>query len=125
MAADNAKKPEAATILSVEAILAKADTPEDRVEVPEWGGFVVVRGLTKRQQIDIRRASMRDGVVDPEESQRRIWQEGVVDPRFPDEALGPLFDKNAGAVDRVMSRILELSGMNESAVRDREKTFRS
>lgn len=127
MAADSAKTPEKAPdlpILTVEAILAAPDTQTDVVPVPEWGGAVKVIGLTKRQQVDIRREALVDGEVDPEKVQQGIWREGVIEPRFAADTLGALFDKNAGVVDRVLSRILALSGMEEGSVKDKEKMFR-
>lgn len=116
---------DSAALLTAEAILAAQDTPEDTVLVPEWGGSVKVRGLTKRQQIDIRREAMVAGEVDQEKVQMGIWLQGVVQPRFTPEQLGPLLEKNAGAVDRVLSAILGLSGMTEEAVKEKEKMFRS
>lgn len=112
--------------LSVDDILAANDAVEEDVEMPEWGpnGRVRVKGLTKRQQVDIRRAAMVAGEVDPEKVQMGIWQQGVIEPRFPDEALGPLFDKSAGPVDRVLAVILRLSGMEDDSVKKKEATFR-
>jgi hypothetical protein len=110
--------------LSVEAILAAADTQTDEVDVPEWGGKVKVIGLTKRQQVDIRREALVAGEIDPELVQQYIWREGVIEPRFPTEQLGALFEKNAGIVDRVLAVVLRLSGMEEGSVKEKEKTFR-
>lgn len=111
-------------IKSVDEILAIADTPEAVVHVKEWDTDIKVRGLTKRQQIDIRQRAMRDGEVDPEWVQRYMWLEGVVEPKFSDEQIGQLFEKNAGAVDTVLTRLLELSGMDPEAIKKREATFR-
>lgn len=121
MATDSAKQP---AILTVEAILAAPDTQTEIVEVPEWGGAVKVIGLTKRQQVDIRREALVNGEVDPEKVQQGIWREGVLEPRFDESTVGALFDKSAGAVDKVLSVILRLSGMEEGAVKEKEKTFR-
>jgi hypothetical protein len=120
MAADSASN----GILTVEAILAVPDTTTEIVQMPEWGGAVKVIGLTKRQQVDIRRAAMVDGEVDAEKVQAGIFREGVLEPRFTEEQMGALFDKNAGLVDRVLMVIMRLSGMEEGAVKEKEKTFR-
>ena len=45
-------------ILSRDAILAADDLPRETVEVPEWGGAVVVQGLTSRQR-DLFEASIQ------------------------------------------------------------------
>ena len=99
-------------------------TPGQRTSMsPELGGKVKVIGPTKRQQVDIRREAMVGGEADPEKVQQYIWREGVIEPRFPDDQLGALFEKNAGTVDRVLAVVLRLSGMEEGSVKEKEKTF--
>lgn len=105
-------------------ILALEDTRTDEVHVPEWGTDVKVRGLTKRQQLAIREASIVEDEVDAEKSQLGMWREGVVEPVFEEQQLPLLFEKNAGAVDRVLKRILELSGMKPEALKAKEADFR-
>lgn len=111
-------------MLTAEAILGAADTPEEVLPVPEWGGSVRIRGLTKRQQVDARARSMVNGEVDVAESQMVLWMEGVIEPRFTREQMAALFEKNAGAVDRVLKRLLVLSGMDDGAVKEKERQFR-
>lgn len=120
MATDTPKAPRktAADILAID------DTPTLDIFVAEWDTEVTVRGLTKRQQVDIRTRALRDGEPDPEMTQRFMWLEGVVNPVFTEEQLGPLFEKNAGAVDQVLNAILRLSGMDQEALKRREAAFR-
>jgi len=104
-------------------ILAMEDTPTDDVYVKEWDTKVQVRGLTKRQQLDIADRSRVDGQIDESMSQGFIFQQGTIDPHFEEEEIAPLFEKNAGAVDTVIGRILELSGMKPEANRGKEARF--
>lgn len=121
MATDSATK--TIHILTAEEILKAPDTKTAVVDVPEWGGSVKVIGLTKQQQVDIREGALRNGEIDPAMTQRGMLLQGVIEPRFTEEQIGPLFDKNAGLVDRLLVRILELSGMGEGAVAAKEAAF--
>lgn len=117
-------KPETAR-LTADEILALQDTKTDEVTVPEWGGTQVkVIGLTKKQQLDIRERSTVDGDVSAEKSQGYMFLEGVLEPRFTEDQLPALFEKNAGAIDRILTRVLELSGMKEGAIKAKEGEFR-
>lgn len=104
-------------------ILATQDAATEDVFVPEWDTMVTVIGLTKRQQLDIRNKSIVNDEVDFEKSQAMLFLEGVVDPRFTEDQLPALFEKNAGAVDRVLKVVLRLSGMQPEDVRKREAEF--
>lgn len=105
-------------------ILATADTPTKDVYIPEWSTTVTVIGLTKRQQLDIRARSIVNDEVDFEKSQSLMFLEGVTDPVFTEEQMGAIFQKNAGAVDRVLKEVLTLSGMQPEDVKQREAAFR-
>lgn len=109
--------------LTAAEILALPDTPTEEVYVPEWDTIVTVRGLTKRQQIDIRNASIVDGEPDLEKSQQGLWLEGVVDPKFEQTQIAQLFEKNAGAVDTVLKKVLTLSGMQPEDLKKKEAEF--
>ncbi len=121
MAADNASTPR---ILSWDDILAAPDTPEEVIEVPEWKGAVRVRGLTKAQQVDIRERGTINGQVSEQHVQMYLWMEGVLEPKVEEHQFAQLWQKNAGAVDRVLKRVLELSGMAEDTVKKAEIQFR-
>lgn len=110
--------------ITADDILAINDTETDVVYVHQWRTNVKVQGLTKRQQLDIRQRSMVNGEVDAEKSQQYMWLEGVVEPRFTEDQLGPLFEKSAGAIDLVLTRVLELSGMKPEDLKAKEAAFR-
>lgn len=117
--------PNLVRLLTVDEILTAPDLTEKRVEVPEWGGSVKVRSLTKGQQHAIRQAARRsDGEIDSDYVEILMFVEGVIEPRFDLKQAALLKDKNAGAVDRVLAVILEISGMTPKAVKEAEKRFR-
>lgn len=109
---------------TAEEILATVDTRKDEVPVPEWDTSIQVIGLTKRQQLDIRTRSLVEGETDEEKVQMFMWLEGVVEPKFTEDQLPGLFEKNAGPVDRVLKRILELSGMKPEDLKAKGSEFR-
>lgn len=111
--------------LTAAEILALNDVREDEVFVPEWDTTVTVVGLTKQQQIEINARSKVNGETDEEKAQQYMWMDGVKEPAFAEDQLPQLFQKNAGAVDRVLKRILELSGMKPEDLSGKEAAFPS
>jgi hypothetical protein len=109
---------------TVEEILAIKDTRTRDVFIPDWDTAVTVTGLTKRQQLDIRKAAMVDGEVDNDKVQAGVFQQGVVDPKFTEDQMALVFEKNAGPVDNIITAILELSGMKEGDLAKKEGEFR-
>lgn len=106
--------------LSREAIFAAPDAVTETVDVPEWGGAVLVRGISAAQRdayemslvrgkgknVEFNRRNMRTklvvlAVVD--ETGRRIFRDADA------EALG---DKAAAAVDRIYAAAARLAGVS-------------
>lgn len=113
-------------LLTAEAILGAVDVEERVVEVPQWGGAVRIRGLTKAAQQAIRRkATGPDGQVDPLLVERWTFLTCVVEPQFTEEQAEALWQKSAAAVDTVLQAILDLSGLTEEAARAAQRTFRA
>jgi hypothetical protein len=72
---------------------------EDIVEVPAWGGKVLVRELTKYQQDWCRQEKDFDSAV---------FLTGLVEPVFTREEVELLRGKQAEAFDRIVSAILSI-----------------
>ncbi len=112
-------------ILSVDDILAAPDLPEETVEVPEWGGAVVVRGLTRQQAFEVR----ADGKVGKEMDVARVDMlmliAGMAEPKFTAEQGPQLMAKSAAATQRVVNVINRLSGMDEEAAAAADRSFPS
>lgn len=113
--------------LSKDDIFATDDLVAEPVDVPEWGGTVLVRPFTatERDRFELVLARARDN---PGNAQVRAQMAGrcIVDEDgkrlFTDGELGELGSKSAAALDRIIDKVRDLSGMNaasqEAAVED-------
>lgn len=103
-------------ILSLDAILGANDIPEEVVPVPEWGGEVKVRGLSRAAFDRITKASevaipaTAPGQTagtgrDEAKFSDQLFLACVVEPQFSEEHLDALREKSIGALNRVYSAI--------------------
>jgi len=100
---------------TIEDILAATDVREKEIDVPEWGVSVLVRGLTKRQQLEVRKQSqLKNGQTDESQVELHLFMAGVVEPQFQPQHFAALMEKSSGAIDRVNKEITELSGMGST-----------
>jgi hypothetical protein len=103
-------------ILSIDQILSADDIPSEVVAVPEWGGEVKVRGLSRAAFERINKAS--EIVVPPtgpgqqpttqkDEAKfsEQLFLACVVEPQFSEEHLDALRDKSMAALNRVYEAI--------------------
>lgn len=109
--------------LTREAVLAAPDIAEKEVEVPEWGGTVLIRTLTKAQQVKLRKEAMVAGKLDEDRLEILIFVHGVVEPQFTPEDHDALKAKSASAMDRVLLEIYRGSGMSKEEVARIERAF--
>jgi hypothetical protein len=114
--------------LTKDAILNADDLPTEEVEVAEWGGKVLVRGLTgtERDRFEFAMAVAKD---DPSNVDIRAQVVGrcLVDETgkrlFSDKELAKLGSKSGAALDRVFDVVRSLSGMGGKAVEQRAEDF--
>jgi len=99
---------------TVDGILAAPDLnlEGELFPVPEWQCSIKVRGMTKREQIDIRNKSIRGSEVDASVSEMLTFITCVVEPKFQESHYGQLIEKSAGVIDRVLKKAMSLSGAN-------------
>ena len=106
--------------LSRDDILKAADNEPEEVDVPEWGGSVLVRGMTGRERDAFEVSLMQPGrggrkVLDPANVRAKLVARCVVDDDggrlFTDADVAELGGKSAAAVDRVYAVAARLSGM--------------
>ena len=117
--------------LSKEDILKAEDLAAEEVDVPEWGGSVLVRGMTG-QELDAFQMAARDqrtgqrlpgamGNIRAKTIARCIVDDDG-NRLFTDADVAALGEKSGAAIDRVFAVASRLSGMNdedqEDAVRD-------
>lgn len=124
MAARGSTKPKQPTILSVEDVLAKDDLPERTIEVPEWGGAVKVRAISKGVYTDIQKAATVDGQIDELKLELGLLVAGLVEPKFTPDQIGELQGKSVAAIDRIVAEVVEISGLSVRAVAAIEAAFR-
>lgn len=116
-------------VLGRNQILAAPDIKTERVEVPEWGGEVLVRGLNgaerdafeasiveqrgKKTEFNLRNVRARFvALCCVDEAGQRLFAEGDV------QALGR---KSARALSRVWDKARELSGLTDDDVEELTK----
>lgn len=113
-------------VLTLEQFLAVEDRREETVPIPEWGGCVRVRSLTKGEQRELREIAKEDYA----QYELLMFVTCCVEPRLTVEHVETLRQRSAGAVDLVLQRILALSGITrdgriaQEAVKTAEAQFR-
>lgn len=99
--------------LTVEDILTSVDVKPEKVEVPQWKGSVTIRPFTKEAQQRARKQAMTNGEIDTDRLEMILFIEGVTEPKFTEEHYDQLLQKNAAAVDLVLTKIMAVSGITE------------
>jgi hypothetical protein len=116
-------------ILSKDEILKAEDLPREVVEVPEWGGSVMVRGLSASE-----RDAFEGSIIELRGKERKLHLENIraklasltmVDEQgerlFTDAEVAALGKKSAQAVQRVFEAAQRLSGISETDVEELAK----
>lgn len=113
--------------LSRDAILQASDIRTKLVHVPEWGGSVLVRGLTGRERdaFELAVTDMKTGGPKVGASVRaRLVVLGAVEENgtrlFSDDDVAALGKKSAAALERVFDEIRHLSGMTDEDLAELE-----
>lgn len=102
-------------LLSFDQIAESEDVTEEDITIPEWGGEVRVRSLTRRQMKDITKAAQRrvgkriDWQADVFE--KGVFFYGLVHPQIDEEKYEVLLNKNQGPMQKIMDAILRISKM--------------
>lgn len=104
-------------ILSLDEILDADDRKTEMVDVPEWGGSVKVRALSRRQVVDALQkcTNQRNGDVDGVKLQMLLLVRGLVEPQVSETDLERLEGKHAEPINRIVDRVKEISGMGADA----------
>lgn len=120
------------TLLTREQILEAQDLQTEQVEVPEWGGAVLVRGLTGAQRGDYLQGLVifdgkgnRTGVN--LKNTHRLVALCLVDENgkrlFTDADMKDLGGKSGAALERVETVALRLSGLDREDVEELTENF--
>ena len=98
-------------VLTTEQILESVNLDEIEVEVKEWGGSVKIKPLTKGEQQRIRESCMVDGEIDNNKLEMQLFIGGVIEPKFTEDQIPALRELNANAIDKVLTKIMAVSGL--------------
>ncbi|MFW6034561.1 MAG: hypothetical protein ACOC9R_05430 [bacterium] len=118
--------------LSRDAILDADDLSTDVVQVPEWGGAVLVRSLTGRERDEFEAGTMRFGKDGSREMRlsnlrARFVALVIVDEQgnrlFADTDVKRLGQKSAAALQRVWEAGRKLSGLSDEDVEELVEDF--
>lgn len=115
--------------LTRDAILEAVDIPHETVSVPEWGGEVIVRGLTGAQrdrfESSMIRGEGRNQRVVLDNMRARLCALTIVDENgkrlFSDSDVKALGQKSAVALNRVFAVAMRLSGLTPEDVAELSK----
>lgn len=106
-------------ILTRDMILASDDLPREHVAVPEWGGDVLVRGMTTRERGEL------IGGRDTATVDARLVMRCVIDEQgkalFSEADISALAERSAVAMARVAVVAWRLSGLSADSVESAEK----
>lgn len=97
-------------ILNLENIKNLPDVPVKEIEIPEWNAKVVVKGLTKKMQIELARISQADD-KDAFDYQKALLKASLMEPTLDDETLEILYEKDATVIDKIFVEIANLNGI--------------
>lgn len=123
----------ASKFLSRERILGAVALPQQVVDVPEWGGSVLVQGMTGAQRDDFEQSIVRmhgkKTDVDMRNIRAKLAAQCIVDESgerlFTDEDVQALGKLSAGALDRVFEAAQRLSGISSNDMEELEKNLTS
>jgi hypothetical protein len=118
-------------MLTREQILQANDLPTQEVPVPEWGGSVLVRGLTgkERDEFEMSMIQMTGPSVElrMQNARARLVALGCIDEQgnrlFTAKDVEALSRKSGAALDRVYSAIQKLSGLSADDMKELTANF--
>ncbi len=121
-------------LLTRDQIIQAEDLPSETVAVPEWGGSVIVRGLTGSERGRFQNSILSQngkapgvGNVDMKEAEMRLVAYCVVDEEgkrlFGEKDIQNLGKKSGLALNRITTVAMRLSGFTESDLQDLTENF--
>lgn len=111
-------------VISAEELLSKQTLREEVVPVPEWGCSVRVRELSMATYQQVQEKATDDrGNLDETRLQTNLVLAGIVEPALGDDAYEWVRGQSMRALNRVLERVMVLSGIGAGAIEDAEAMF--
>lgn len=118
--------------LTAKQILEADDLIRERVEVPEWGGYVIVRTMTggEKDRFQMATLTQHKGEIQTDLKKMKHFRcravaLTVIDDKgerlFTEHQVEKLAKKSAKALDRVYEVAAQLNGLAEGAAKEIEK----
>jgi len=108
--------------LTANEVLEAKDFKTETVDVPEWGGCVIVRTLSMGARYHISEASIKDDGkmrhIDNARFAILTFHYGLVDPKVSIEQAEKFMDKSSAAIERVLAAIWRVSGIGEAELKN-------
>lgn len=109
-------------MLNKEQILQAKDAKTERVEIPEWGGYVFVRMMSARQRDQFEAEQVSDPYKD---IRARLAVHTVCDEHgemlFSMQDVEALSQKSAAALDRIFAAAVKLNRISKEDIDELEK----
>lgn len=109
--------------LTLEQIWGADDLEHKELAIPEWGGTIEIKALSKGEHQEARLKSMKRGEISPDLLEINLLCAGVVDPQLTPEHAGQLKRKNAGVIERIIGEVLKLSKLDGGAAAEADRSF--
>lgn len=123
--------PKPVAYASLEEILAADDLQPSDLQVPEWNGMTVkVRGLRRRELTavyqGVKGENGQETVPEPDVVNARILSLGLVQPQVSEQqAMDMLNEKAVKPTQKILERIVELSGLGDEFRQATEDSVRA
>lgn len=107
--------------LNREKIATARDIPQETVSVPEWGGDIVVRGMTLAARNELVRGKGEDAANNAVMLAHCLIGEDGLPIIAPEEAAAFFGSRSPQVIDRLVGVALRLSGLGTGAGKEAEK----
>lgn len=91
--------------------------------VPEWGGTLTLRTITKGEHQDARRRATVRGDLDQDKFELELLLRGIASPVFDEHTITVLRKKNVAIVEAVLRRVLGLAGLTQERQAELDRRF--
>lgn len=98
--------------LNIEQLQELPNVPEVEIEIEQWNTKILVKGLTKKMQVELARIVGSDE-SDAFDYQKALLKASVVQPKLDDEAIELLYEKDANIIDEIFTKLAEINGLSE------------